>query len=76
MTAAQGFADPAEPLSCPKCGQTAKVRYRTVMRAGVRVPVDPSLVCLDGHESPVLGELAGLRGPDDDPQPGDEGLIG
>ena len=42
-----------EEHRCPTCGAAAKLRYRTVLVEGVRIPVEPYLACDLGHEHDV-----------------------
>ena len=46
---------------CPQCGANAQVRYRTVSRDGIRTPIDPQLVCVHGHLSPLPIDRLHLR---------------
>ena len=61
------------PSACPQCGAPGKVHYHTVLHGEVRVPVDPYLVCDDGHvvQLPHKSHGAESREPGDEP-----GLIG
>src|SRR5690349_7762362 len=45
-----GKAQPREGR-CPRCGEPAYRRFRTVLLDGVRTPVDPQWVCARGHVS-------------------------
>src|SRR5689334_9828244 len=54
---------PTRPCTFPECDAPARVRFQTVVRQGIRIPVDPRLVCLHGHISPLPPDLAARPDP-------------
>ena len=57
---------------CPDCGGPARVLFRTTVLDGIRLPVEPRMVCVHGHVSPLPHDLWSLREPGETPQADDE----